>query len=334
MKLRQTLSVILAAMPLLAWSDTVVINSDMGATAASDFTTTQTPDNTVTFGYNWGSDAAPAGTGYSTIPASPHGDTVGLKIESNNTNDATNYKEGVTVWCNSQPATSNYDVEVDAFIAYPISAPAAGTTEHIGIVIQSNGNGIRGLRNNALDQCDPAFGTWGTNPSYADLSTTASAYPQDGLAFGYDGENGESNASSTDIFLYDPAARTGGPTLQRNGQVGTWYAGDPSPVTNHDFTMYNFVLSQPAGRTLGDVSGWLWNTIKASVRGNNVTFYINGYPIVSYTSSKTDKKVGLIAGDPFSSWSNPPGESFMLFDNFKITDVVPSTAASDWQLFE
>jgi hypothetical protein len=332
MKLRQTLSLILAAMPLLAWSDTVVINSDMGATAASDFTTTKTPDNAVTFGYNWGSDAAPAGTGYSTIPASPHGDTVGLKIESNNTNDATNYQEGVTVWCNSQPATSNYDVEVDAFIAYPISAPAAGTTEHIGIVIQSNGNGIRGLRNNALSGCNPAFGTWGTNPSFADLSTTASAYPQDGLAFGYNGENGE---AATDIFCYDPAARTGSPSATLNGQVGTWFAGDQTPFVSHDFnTQYAYVLSPPAGRTIGNVAGWLWHTIKASVRGNNVTFYINGYPIVSYTSSKTDKKVGLIAGDPFSSWSNPPGESFMLFDNFKITDVVPSTAASDWQLFE
>jgi hypothetical protein len=329
--MRTTFLALLAGLPLLGWSDTVVISSGMNS-AGSDFVTTQTPDNTVTFGYNWGTDTAPAGTGYTTIPASPHGDTIGLKIESNNTNDTPNYQEGVTVWCTAVPLTSNYDVEVDAFIAYPISSPAGGTTEHIGIVIQSNGNGIRGLRNNALSGCNPAFGVWGTNPAYADLSTTASSYPQDGLAFGFNSENGE---SATDIFCYDPAARTGGPTATLNGQTGTFQAGDPSPFVSHDFnTQFSFVLAPPAGRTLGNVAGWLWNTIRASVRGSNVTFYINGYPIVTVSSSKTEKKVGLIAGDPFSSWSNPPGESFMLFDNFKITDVVPSTAASDWQLFQ
>ncbi|MCX7626101.1 MAG: hypothetical protein N2Z21_07815 [Candidatus Sumerlaeaceae bacterium] len=331
MRFAMFLSALLAALPVVSLADTVVINSGMGATASSDFTTTQTPDNTVQFGYNWATDATPSQTGYSTIPPSPNGDTVGLKIESNNTNDATNYQEGVTVWCNLQPQTSNYDVEVDAFMAYPLTGTPAGTTEHIGIVIQSNGNGIRGLRNNALNQCNPAFGVWGTNSSYADLSTTASAYPQDGLAFGYNGENGE---SATDIFCYDPAARTGSPSATLNGQVGTWLAGDPSPYVAHDFNTYSFVLSPPSGRTLGNVSGWLWNTIKAAVRGNTVTFYINGNPIVTYTSTKTAKKVGLIAGDPFASWSSPPSESFFLFDNFKITDVVPSTAAQDWQLFQ
>ncbi|GIX44447.1 MAG: hypothetical protein D6691_01815 [Candidatus Hydrogenedentota bacterium] len=311
-------------------ADTVVISSGLN-TAGSDFVTTQTPDNVVTFGYNWGSDPTPAGTGYTTVPASPGGDTVGLKIESNNTDDPTDYQEGVTVWCTTEPATNNYDVSVDAFIAYPITAPASGTTEHIGIVIQGSGTGLRGLRNNALSAINPAFG-------WSDVSTTASTYPyQDGIAFGFNGENGE---AATDIFCYDPAARTGGPTITLNGQTGTFLGGDPSPTVAHDFNTFSYVLSQPSGRTLGNVAGWLWNTIKASVRETAtpgqllVTFYINGNPIVQLTSTKTTKKVGLIAGDPFASFSTPANESYMLFDNFRIIDVVPSTAAHDWQLFQ
>ena len=180
MRSRDMLVVICAmAAPLLTYGNTVVISSGMN-TAGSDFVTTQTPDNTVTFGFDWASSPTPTESGYSTVPPSPGGDTVGLRIESNNTNDTTNYQEGVTVWCTTEPQTANYDVEVHLFIAYPISG--SGSTEHAGIVIQSNGNGIRCLRNNAMSGCNPAFGVWGTNPSFADLSTTASAYPQDGLS--------------------------------------------------------------------------------------------------------------------------------------------------------
>ncbi len=332
--MKRQLSILIATcvvgIPLVASCDTIVISSGM-ATAGSDFVTTQTQDNSVQFGFDWGSVTAPSGTGYTTIPPSPGGDTIGLKIECNNTNDTPNYQEGVTVWCTTEPQTQYYDVEVDLFIAYPISSPGSGTTEHAGIVIQSSGNGIRCLRNNALSACNPAFGTWGANPSYADLSTTASAYPQDGLAFGYNGENGE---ASTDIFCYDPDARTGGPTVVLNGQVGAFQAGDSLPTAAHDFNTFSYVLAPPSGRTLTNVAGWLWNHIKASVRGPIVTFYVNGYPIVVVNSTKTAKRVGLIAGDPFSSFSDPASESFFLFDNFKITDVVPSTAANDWQLFE
>lgn len=340
MKLKTKVRLVCPALLALAgasWCDTVVISSDMGAAAAANFSTTQTLDTTVQFGFDWSSYTPPAATGYSTMPASPNGDTIGLKITCNNTADPTNYQEGVTVWCTTEPQTQNYDVEVDALIAYPPGG--SGTTEHIGIVIQGSGDGIRGLRNNALSGCNPAFGTWGTNPAYADLSTTASTYPQDGIAFGYDGENGESNVSSTDIFLYDPAARPGVGgivTTQKNGQVGTWLAGDPSPYTNHDFSTYQFALpTPPPGRTEpASFAGWFWNHIKVAVRGTNITWYINGNPIVTYTSTKTAKRVGLIATDPFSSVSTPATESFMLFDNFKITDVIPSTAAHDWQLYE
>jgi hypothetical protein len=320
------------AAPILAWSDTVVISSNMSA-AGSDFVTTQTPDNAATWGYNWNGVAEPAGTGVSTVPASPNGDTVGLKLESNNTDDATDYQEGITVWCTTEPQTQNYDVEVDIFPAFPVTAPAAGTTELVGIVIQSNGVGVRGLRNNALSGCNPAFGQWGgTTPlTTCDLSTTASFYPQDGLAFGFDGDNGE---APTDIFCYDPASRTGSPSTALNGQTGVFQAGDPSPFVSHDFTnQFSYVITQPPGRTLGACTGWLWNHVKASVRGSIVTFYVNNYPIVQASSSKTAKRIGLLAGDPYASVSLPANESYYLFDNFKITDVTPSAAASDWQLF-
>jgi hypothetical protein len=313
------------ALALAARADTVVISSGL-TTQGSDFVTSQTPDNTIQFGYNWVSDALNSLTGYSTVPASPGGDAVGLKITSNNTDDPTDYQEGVTVFCTTEPQTTNYDVEVDTFIAWPITG--SGTTEHIGIVIQSSGNGIRCLRNDALAAVNPAFG-------YSDISTTAGTYLTDGLAFGY---NSDSDEIATEIFCYDPAQRTGQPSTIYNGQVGSYVLGDPSPFTNHNFgpTQYESYLSPPVGRdaSLADTAGHLWNRLKASVRGDMVSFYMNGKLVLFLNSANTAKRVGLIAGDPFSGPSTPAADSYMLFDNFKITDVTPSAGARDWQLFE
>ncbi len=325
-----------------AYADTVVFQSNMGT--ATGFTTTQTLDNTVVFGSNWAAEALDPTTGYTFVPASPGGDTTGLRIETNNTNDATNYQEGVTVYATAQPATSNYDVEVDAFGAFtlPLLGGGTGSTEHYGIVIQASGTRIATLKNTGLNGVNPAFGI--TNYSGGDSTFGQAA---DGLSFGTTADHGE---GATNIFCYNPATRPANATATLDGQVGSFVFGDPSPATYHGFNTtaipggggagqagYNAYLTFPAGRAAADqvVPGYIWIKFKAQVRNGVVTFSVNNQPVVTAPVASTgNKKVGIVVGDPFTSFSNPANQSYFLFDNFKITDVDIPAAASDWQMYQ
>jgi hypothetical protein len=299
----------------------------------------QTPDTSFQFGYNWGSDALDPTTGYATVPASPHGDTTGLRLEVNNTNDATNYKEGLTIFANTLcPSTGYYDVEFDCFIAYtlPLIGGGSGSTEHVGMVVQASGTKICTIRDQALDAVNPA------TPGAVGGVYSA----QDGLAFGYDGDTGE---LGSDIFCFMPSARTGAPNANRwDPQVGTWFGANSLPWdgTNYpkefnpdaeDGPYYYAALSFPAVRVTDGsdyTPGYLWNTVKAEVRGPKVTFYVNDVPCVQIMSTLTDLAAGIIATDPFSSFSDPISESYMLIDNFKITEYAVPLGAEHWSLYQ
>ena len=325
---------------LSTWAQTVIFQSDMGSGEISNFTAVQSPDTSIQFGYNWGSDALDASTGYSTVPASPNGDTTGLRIEVNNTDDATDYEEAVTVFANTLcPSDGYYDVEFDCFIAYtlPLILGGTGGTEHVGLVVQASGTKICTIRDNALDNVDP--GTPG--------AVGGEYIAQDGLAFGYSGDTGE---AGSDIYCFMPSARTGGGNANRwDGQVGSWSGTNSLPWDGTDYAKefdtvdegddgpyYHAALSFPAQRTT-DASdrypGYLWNTVKAEVRVDRVTFYVNDVTFVTVTSSLTDLAAGIIATDPYSSFSNPISESYMLIDNFKITDHPMPLGAEHWSIY-
>jgi len=144
-----------------------------------------------------------------------------------------------------------------------------------------------------------------------------------------------------------PSARTGGGNANRwDGQVGTWSGTESLPWddTNYpkefhpdrDGPYYHAALSFPALRlTDSDISpGYLWNTVKATVRVDRVRFYVNDVTFVTVTSSLTDLAVGIIATDPYDSFSDPISESYMLIDNFKITDQPTPLGAEHWSIYK
>ena len=330
------------SLPFCAGAQTIIFSSGMGSSASADFNVVKTPDSTAEWGYNWSAEAVDATTGYTTVPASPGGDTTGLKVTVNNIDDPTiDYKEGVTIYAKTAPSTNYYDVECDFFGAYtiPLSTGGTGSTEHCGIVIQSAGTKLCTIRDVDLSTVDP----------------TTTGYPggavadQDGLAFGFVPDAGD---ALSDFYCFMPSTRTGTPNTDTSmAQVGTWTDSDPLPPAAGNlhqklFTTapYSTAFTWPAGRLAADQTpGYIWNHIKMEVRNDKVSCYINGVKFVEATSTLTDKKIGIIVTDPYISVSTPPEQSFFMIDNFKITQQsaptptptpIPVLNARNWELFQ
>jgi hypothetical protein len=342
----------LCALATAATAQTVIFSSDMSLAEAANFTVVGSPDTSAVFGYDWTAVPGAAGTGHVTIPASPNGDTIGLKLEANGTDDPTqDFEEALTVYCNTlSPLTGRYDVECDVFIAYPVPLQGGGTgsTQSTGMTIQASGTKINVVRNDALDFVDPA--TAGAVELDGSTLPGIDYVDSDGLVFGYTGDSGESTVTSSDFYLLDKDARTlqnGASTLATNldGQVGTWTFGASAlPSIGRFQCETNTTFSYPVGRTTAitdcvgaepATAGWIWNTIKAEVRDSTVKFYVNDVLMVTTTSSKADRSVGVLLGDYFLSVASPLAESFTLFDNFTITEFpLPSAAEAGWHLYE
>jgi|GEM_PF-2917600 len=331
--------------PFCVGAQTVIFSSGMGSSASTDFNAFKTPDSTIEWGYNWSAEAIDSTTGYTTVPASPGGDTIGLKVTVNNTDDPTDYQEGVTIYAKTAPTNNYYDVECDFFGAYtvPLAGGGSGSTEHCGIVVQSAGTKLCTIRDSDLSTVDPATVGY-PGGAVAD---------QDGLAFGFVPDAGD---ALSDFYCFMPSQR-GSYSPNTNvsaGQVGTWMDSDPLPpaydgATNtHQkyFTTapYSTALTYPVGRASGDYSpGYIWNHIKMEVRNDTVTCYINGVKFVEATSTLTDKNTGIIVTDPYVSVSLPPEQSFFMIDNFKITQQptptptptpIPVLNARNWEMFQ
>lgn len=319
----------------------VIFQSDMGASAASDFSVVQTPDATAEFGVDvsaipvapnyTGGGTSLASIGFTTIPDAPNGDNIALRLEVNNTDDATDYEEGLCVYADISPATENYDIEFDFFMAFtlPLVGGGAGSTEHFGMSVLSSGTKLNCIRDWCFDNANPAN----------TISGSAAITDFDGLNFGGTGDTGE---LFSDLFCLDPFARIGVNSSSANGQVGVWQAAEDAirpatlgdrEVTNIDdanYTNYYYdAMVFNATRVANNddyAPGWQWNTMTAEVRGQTVNFKINGVSFVIADSTSTLDKIGIICTDPFSSVSNdnasdPRAESFMLIDNFTIYSV-------------
>lgn len=331
-----------------AASAQVVYSSGLGAGASADFTIVSTADTLVTFGSDWSARAidATAGQPGNVVPASPGGDSVGLAIEVNNTDDATDYEEAVAIYYTAPVAAANFDVEFDAFIAYtvPIVGGGSGSTEELGITVKASGSKINTIHDDALDNVNPAL-----PGSVADLDANAGQdyVDIDGLNFGYTGDDGYA-AASANIYCFDPLTRVSANGSAANevldGQVVTGWTG-PVPNTTDGLDGFNSSpyfesLTFPAGRTVGITGGgalgnatpgYVWNKIKAAVRGSSVTFSVNGVDFVTTTTAAAGNKVGIVAGDYFNSVSLPVAESFVLVDNFKITAI---SSSDNWNTYE
>jgi len=321
------------SLPFCAGAQTIIFSSNMGSSASANFDQLKTPDSTIQFGYDWASDTCPAGYGYTTVPASPGGDTVGLKVTVNNTADPTDYKEGVSIYAKTAPSTSRYDVEFDLWGAYGTT----GTTEHAGMVIQASGTKLCIIREVDLSTVDPA------TPGYSG----GAVIDEDGLAFGFSADY--LGDALSDYYCFMPSTRTGTPNTDNSmAQIGTWTDSDPLPPATGNLhqkrismTPYSTAYTFPAGRTNTSTAGFYWNHIKAEVRVDTVSFYINGVKFVDVNSTLTDKKVGIIVTDPYVSVSDDP--SYFLIDNFKITEVpaptptptpIPILNARNWEMFQ
>ena len=331
------LSICIVSSSIAAPIISTTLNCAFNSGDVTNFDIIQTPDNVVTFGYNWSTLTTDPTSGYAYVPTSPHGDVIGLRVEVNNTGTA-DYQEGVTIYPKVAPTAPEYDIEVDAWIAYtiPIAGGGTGSTEHLGIVVEASGTKLCTLRDNALNNVNPSLGY-------------SSDTEQDGVAFGYNGDEGEARST---FWCFKPDTRTDPPgTLTENGQAGTWTGATSVPVgadaatgkfmTNVTFpedVVYFNAFTFPAGRdttTAGSATpGYVWNTLKASVRNNLISFYVNDVLFCTVNSSLTAKKVGIICTDSFISVSTPPEESYMLFDNFKITEITYTTSVKEnWMLY-
>lgn len=267
-------------------------------------------------------------TVYDPIPQAPSttdGSTLGLRLDVNNVNNATN--AGGTAIINLLPKVSeytggvlpsgNYKLTVDVWVNY--NGPAtggAGSTEYMiaGVNQAVSGNGLAG----------PVI----TNP----------AIQQHGQSIAIDGDSG----SGVDYRLYTDNSRLG----EFNASTGyvAPITPDISGADAENNPYYNNIFSYPAYESIGAI-GKHWVTLEADYVDGVVSYFLdahlgNGLQLIAshtdLTSTSGNVALGyadLNSGVAALENSGPivnTDASFVIFDNLVVSQLPASAAHPVW----
>lgn len=248
-------------------------------------------DTLATFNYDYSADGIPS------APNSAGGTTRGLKLKANLAN-------GVVAALNMSPGgqsfAGDYRLHFDLWINANING--AGPTEHF----------------------TAGIGTAGNRVEWTGAGSTA-----DGLWFAVDGEGGVGDTSTT---AGDFEAFLG--TAFQSAASGVYAAGTASNCRGNGNAYY--AATFPSGQTapaaqgqsgslaVGTV-GLRWRDVIINKQGTNVTWFIDGLQIASFTNI-TFAASNIFVGywDEFASVSGSPSLSFALVDNLRMEAAVDS----------